>query len=68
MKDLISAKHDIYLLGDFNEELGADEVGMIKLSIDLGLIDLMANNHPHLPPVATYARGSKRLDYALATP
>jgi hypothetical protein len=58
---------DILLLGDFNEVLGSDPDGMSKLAITFGLMDLMASRHSSAPP-ATYARGSKRLDYALASP
>ena len=40
---------------------------MTKIAGQYGLIDLMASRHSS-PPPATYARGSKRLDYALASP
>ena len=57
----------ILIVGDFNEQLGLDPDGMTKIASDFGLIDLMAQRHSS-PPPATYARGSKRLDYALASP
>ena len=55
------------MVGGFNEHLGTDPEGMVKIAGTLGLIDLMASRHSSSPP-ATYARGSKRLDYALANP
>lgn len=57
----------LIVVGDFNEHLGTDPEGMVKIAGTLGLIDLMASRHSSAPP-ATYARGSKRLDYALANP
>ena len=57
---------EILLLGDFNETLGSDPDGMSLIASRLQLIDLMASRHSSIPP-ATYARGSKRLDYALAS-
>lgn len=55
----------LLVVGDFNETFGADPDGMSKIAGQLGLIDLMACRHS-LDPPATYARGTKRLDYALA--
>lgn len=66
LKTLAQAKHDILLLGDFNEELGEDEYGMSKICSEIGLIDLMHHRHGHME-VATYSRGKKRLDYPLGT-
>ena len=57
----------ILLLGDFNEQFGVDPEGIAKVADSLQLIDLMASRHSSSHP-ATYARGSKRLDYALASP
>ena len=58
---------DVLLVGDFNEVLGSDPYGMSELTGNFGLIDLMAFRHSSTPP-ATYAQGSKRLDYALSGP
>ena len=58
--------HEILLLGDFNEPFGSDPEGMTKLAVTCDLIDLMSVRHS-TPPPATYARGRKRLDYALGT-
>jgi hypothetical protein len=54
-------------MGDFNEELGSDLAGMTKISCELSLVDLMQEHHRNLEPVATYARGTKRIDYILTT-
>ena len=62
----ITAGQEILLLGDFNEAFGSDVDGMTKLAATCGLLDLMSSRHSSSPP-ATYARGRKRLDYALAT-
>ncbi|KAI2491622.1 hypothetical protein MHU86_22939 [Fragilaria crotonensis] len=56
----------LLVVGDFNETFGADPDGMSKIAGQLGLIDLMACRHS-LDPPATYARGTKRLDYTLAS-
>lgn len=58
--------YDILLIGDFNEPLGSDPEGMGKIAGDHHLMDVMASRHSSTPP-ATYARGSRRLDYALAS-
>ena len=41
---------------------------MSRIASDCDLLDLMRLQHPHLSEVATYARGRKRLDYALGSP
>ncbi|KAI2493592.1 hypothetical protein MHU86_20950 [Fragilaria crotonensis] len=57
----------LLVVGDFNEVFGADPDGMSKIAGQLGLIDVFARRNSSTPPV-TYARGTKRLDYALASP
>ena len=59
--------YDILITGDFNEVLGSESDGISKIVSETGLLDIMAAHHPE-PPPATYARGHKRLDYALASP
>ena len=66
LKDYHSQGFDILLVGDFNEALGSDPDGMSKIAGDFDLVDLMSGRHSSNPP-ATYARGTKRLDYALAS-
>ena len=58
--------HEILLLGNFNEAFGSDPDGMTKLAVTCDLLDLMSLRHSTTAP-ATYAGGSKRLDYALGT-
>jgi hypothetical protein len=73
-RDLLKVLHEymgkgclLIVIGDFNESLGSDLDGMSKIASQLGLIDLMSSRHSSKPP-ATYVRGTKRLDYALASP
>jgi hypothetical protein len=63
---LQSLSGEIVLFGDFNEALGSDEKGMIKICQIMHLTDVMASKHD-LTEVATYTRGTKRIDYLLAT-
>ena len=59
-------QYRILLVGDFNEALGADSDGMVKIATRFELLDVMAVRCSSVPP-ATYARGTHRLDYALAS-
>ena len=68
IKQYQQESYDILITGDFNEVLGNERDGMSQIVSETGLIDLMAAHHPADPPPATYARGQKRLDYALASP
>jgi hypothetical protein len=54
-------------MGDFDEAFGEDPDGMMKIAATYGLQDLMTLRHSNAPPV-TFARGRKRLDYALGSP
>jgi hypothetical protein len=58
---------EIILTSDFNEALGDETDGIPKLCSSLNLVNLMFSLHDSRQ-VPTYARGKKRLDYALATP
>jgi hypothetical protein len=58
---------EIILTGDFNEALGDETDGISKLCSSFNLVDLMFSLHKSRQ-IPTYARGKKRLDYALATP
>ncbi|KAI2492122.1 hypothetical protein MHU86_22426 [Fragilaria crotonensis] len=66
MRPYKSAGAEILLIGDFNEPFGSDPAGMSGIASHLSLTNLMAVRHSASPP-ATYARGSKCLDYALAS-
>jgi hypothetical protein len=58
---------DIILTGDFNEMVGDDPNGMVKVLSAGGLTD--AHSHQHgIVDITTYTRGTKRLDYVLVTP
>ena len=73
-KDLLSFleacrkdEEELILIGDFNEELGGDPAGMANICSKLGsMIDVMLQHHGS-DDIATYARGRKRLDYAMCT-
>ena len=58
---------DIILTGDFNELVGDDPNGMVKVISAGGLTD--AHSHQHgIVDITTYTRGVKRLDYVFVTP
>jgi hypothetical protein len=58
---------DIILTGDFNELVGDDPTGMVKVISAGGLTD--AHSHQHgIVDITTYTRGVKRLDYVFVTP
>ena len=67
LKTHVTQGRQLLVMGDFNEQLGTDADGISHIVGNLGLLDVMASRHSMIPP-ATYARGSKCLDYALATP
>jgi hypothetical protein len=62
-----SEGHEIHLVGNFNEQVGEEQDSMQSIIDDIGLIDIMNHRHGGSLP-ATYARGQRCLDYALATP
>jgi hypothetical protein len=57
----------IILMGDFNEDLNADNAGLSSLLHDrtLELVDIIGHVHPSAMGVPTYLRGNTRLDFAL---
>jgi hypothetical protein len=70
LASLRSYKHagfDILLVGDFNEPFGSDPDGLSYIAGELLLVNLSTSRHSSTEP-ATYARGSKCLDYALGSP
>ena len=67
LKEYADDGASLLVLGDFNEKLGTDPDGITQIAGELELVDLMRSRHSSEPP-ATYARGSKCLDYALASP
>ena len=60
------AGHELLIVGDFNEALGSVKMGMSHIASTMDLIDLMGSKHS-APPPATFARGSKRIDYAMGS-
>ena len=56
----------LLVVGDFNEVIGKNKRGLSKICFDCGISDVMAHFHD-LPQFATYARGSSRIDHALAS-
>jgi hypothetical protein len=58
---------DIILTGDFNELIGDEPNGMAKVLSAGGLTDAHSHQHGEVD-IATYTRGTKRLDYVFVTP
>ena len=56
----------LLVMGDFNEAIGNDPEGVVRIITDLGLVDIMSARHAKELPT-TYARGRKCLDYAFAS-
>jgi hypothetical protein len=56
-------RHDLILMGDFNEQIGLDPQGMSSVLTTGGLIDSHTTHHGIKNEPATYARGHTRLDY-----
>jgi hypothetical protein len=65
LKRLKAQGDDLIVMGDFNEVLGNDPAGMSKICRELDLSDIMKMRHGTSDEPATYARGTKRLDYVL---
>lgn len=63
-----AAGDEILIMGDFNEWLGSsDDTALKDLIQKYGLHDVLGHYHDTDTEVATYKRGSKRIDYFLAT-
>jgi endonuclease/exonuclease/phosphatase family metal-dependent hydrolase len=65
-RNLQQDNHEIILMGDFNEEYGADPEGMIEIARFCSLVDIF---HSRLgaSQFATFIGGRTRIDYALAS-
>lgn len=63
-----AANEDVILVGDFNEAINEPDSGIGTLATTCGLADIFAVRLGSSEIPATYQRGSRRLDYALATP
>jgi exonuclease III len=60
--------YEIIISGDLNEELGADVHGFARLSAKWDLVEIIQHQHGTTDEPPTYARGTRRLDYAFCTP
>ena len=67
VQSLQAAGHSILIGGDFNESLGDNRNGMLRLVSDCRLFDAIADRHGALQ-FSTYQRGQKVLDYMFVTP
>jgi hypothetical protein len=56
---------ELILVGDFNEAVGEDVNGIVRIIQDLNMTDLMSARHNQDLP-ATYSRGRRCLDYGFA--
>ena len=52
---------------DANKHMRADEDGIISLATICNLTDIHAYHHEGINNIATYARGSKRIDFILTS-
>jgi hypothetical protein len=71
MKQLVeklrTAQHNILLMGDFNELIGARPEEMASVMTAGGLTDVHCFRHGIDREKSTYARGSRRVDYILVS-
>ena len=67
INDTINPDDETVIMGDFNEEIGADSEGIVRFMEEGGLADLMTATHQKDLP-ATFERGKACIDYVLATP
>ena len=58
---------DIILMGDFNETIGDDPQMMAKILAAGHLTDVHANKHGYGKNIATYIRGTRRVDYCFVS-
>jgi hypothetical protein len=58
---------EIILVGDFNEDVGADPDLMASVCAHCDLYDVLADRHPDQVDTTTYIHGQHRLDYAFAS-
>jgi hypothetical protein len=58
---------ELLLIGDFNEVLGEEQTGMVKIQRELGLTDLMDHHHGVSNAPNSWIRGKNRIDFALGS-
>ncbi|KAI2503122.1 hypothetical protein MHU86_11313 [Fragilaria crotonensis] len=66
LKTCISQGSDIVLTGDFNEVIGSDPDGLIRIMHEAQLVDVMNSRHEQSLP-HTYTRGRNCLDFFLVS-
>jgi hypothetical protein len=64
---MIANQETVMIMGDFNESLGLDPRLMGSVCVSHDLFDAISNFHGESDEIPTYARGTKRLDYAVAS-
>ena len=66
LKECITQGSEIVLAGDFNEVIGSDPDGLVKIMQEANLVDAMTSKHARQLP-HTYTRGRNCLDYILVS-
>jgi hypothetical protein len=64
---MIANQETVMIMGDFNESLGSDPRLMGSVCASHDLFDVISNFHGESAEIPTYARGTKRLNYAAAS-
>jgi hypothetical protein len=64
---LTANNESVVVMGDFNETLGTNPRMMAKVCADHDLFDVLFQKHGDDVQIPTCARGTKRLDYCLAS-
>jgi exonuclease III len=67
VKLLYKKGHDLVLMGDFNESIGANPLGMASVMTAGHLTDAFCHRHDLSQEKPTYARGNTRVDYILTS-
>jgi hypothetical protein len=68
VRQLIADNDSIVIVGDFNETLGTNPKLMASVCAEHNLFDVHDHFHGIGANIPTYARGTKRLDYGVASP
>lgn len=68
IKQWQQAGSDIFLGGNFNEQLGETQDGLAHLVTKCGLVNIHATHHSTLEEPNTYGRGTKRVEYVFMFP
>jgi hypothetical protein len=58
----------IILMMDANESMGSEKNGVSSITSDCDLIDIHTARHSEAATTATYARGTRKIDFVLITP